>query len=344
MGDDSCGGGGGGGGFSDSGGGGFSGGGGGFSDSGGGFSGGGGGFSSGGGGFSDTGGGFSGGGGFSSCGDGGGFTSDSGGGFGGGFNNDSHHTSGGFGHGMHHGGHHGIGGHGFHSHTPHHVSAVGGGTSFYTGPTFGGQNPGAAAACPFMFAFFFLVSGFIMTVMGWSTGFGFSPILVIGPMFLCLGIVLCTVGCVCYRRRRQEAAGQTGQHTVQVVTSSGAPQPGPGGQTMMMHPTTVIGPGGPPQPYHGPSSAAGAVPNPTGPPQPYPGYPPTSKRPKLDPTPPTLQPCREGIHRRGSPPTPRQRPPHPRVTPLLASRRTPCRCPTTLGIPALRRRATPGNV
>ncbi|KAI8511001.1 hypothetical protein Bbelb_119170 [Branchiostoma belcheri] len=292
MGDDSGGGGGGGfsgggGGFSDTGGG-FSGGGGGFSDTGGGA----GGLSGGGGGFSDTGGGFSGGGGgFSDTGGGfsggGGGFSDTRGGFsggGGGFGSDD--TGGGFGHdtshGFHHGMHHGTGGPefnshhattvhsgpGFHSQPPHHATTAVTNASYYTGPMAGTANP-MAVACPFMFGFFFVVSGLIMTASSFSTSsvFGFSPIMVIGPVFLCGGIALCTTGCVCYRRRKHEmeAARQSGQPMVQVVTSSGAPQPG-GGQTVLMHPTTVVGPGGP-------NASAGAGPHPTGP-HPYSVYPP----------------------------------------------------------------------
>ncbi|XP_078616220.1 uncharacterized protein LOC144884642 [Branchiostoma floridae x Branchiostoma japonicum] len=296
MGDDSCG---GGGGFSNSGGGGFSSGGGGFGDSGGGgVSDTGGGFS--GGGFSGGGGFSSGGGGFNSCGDGGGFSSDTGGGFG----HDSQHATGGFHHGMHHGGPHGIGGPGFNSHhPPHHVPAVGGGTSFYTGPAFGGASPGAAAACPVLFAAFFLIAGISMTASGVSSSpiFGFSPLLVIGPIFLCLSFMLCTVGCVCYRRRQQEAetARQSGQPMVQVVSSSGAPQPGPAGQTVMMHPTTVIGP----------TAGAGAAPNPTGPPQPFPAYPPTSMPAGYPPAgqppyPPAAAPPPTGYPPPGQPPYP----------------------------------------
>ncbi|XP_019614133.1 PREDICTED: acrosin-like [Branchiostoma belcheri] len=249
MGDDSCG---GGGVFSDTGGG-FSGGGGGFSDTGGGFSGGGGGFS-------DTGGGFGGGSGFST------------------------------GHGFNHGVHHGTGGPGFHSQPPHHASTTAvtsGGVNSYTRPRIrtGVEKRMVALVCIFIFAVKCVVGGIVLTAIGASTDSqsGSPLLLVIGPVLMCVGFVLFVIGSFrfasCKDMTTARQSGQPMDQVSRVVTSSGAPQPG-GGQTVMLHPIYLVGPGGP-------SASAGAAPHPTAPPHPYPadppamsgGYPPAAQPP-----------------------------------------------------------------
>ncbi|XP_066279123.1 uncharacterized protein [Branchiostoma lanceolatum] len=185
---------------------------------------GGGGGGDGGGGFSSGGGGFDGGGGggFSSCGDGGGFGS-AGGGFGHGGDASSFGTGG---HTTHPQGGIFPGSHGFHGggrglNRRYHYSSPG---FKYVGHRT--NNPVAQALCPMIAGTVFLIQGCVFTGVGFSREV-LTPFKVIGPTFLCLGLVLLLLACFCCKKARDAANQQGGQPTVQVVGST-APQP-PGG-------------------------------------------------------------------------------------------------------------------
>ncbi|KAI8481290.1 hypothetical protein Bbelb_409840 [Branchiostoma belcheri] len=79
------------------------------------------------------------------------------------------------------------------------------------------------AMCPMIAGTVFLIQGCVFTSIGFSAGDKLPPFKVIGPTFLCLAIVLLLLACFCCKKAR-DAFNQQGGHTVQVVTSSTAPQ------------------------------------------------------------------------------------------------------------------------
>ncbi|XP_078672413.1 uncharacterized protein LOC144911846 [Branchiostoma floridae x Branchiostoma belcheri] len=85
------------------------------------------------------------------------------------------------------------------------------------------NNPAAMAMCPMIAGTVFLIQGCVFTSIGFSAGDKLPPFKVIGPTFLCLAIVLLLLACFCCKKAR-DAFNQQGGHTVQVVTSSTAPQ------------------------------------------------------------------------------------------------------------------------
>ncbi|XP_078696297.1 uncharacterized protein LOC144924686 [Branchiostoma floridae x Branchiostoma belcheri] len=158
-----------------------------------------------------------------------------------------------------------------------------------------------ALVCIFIFAVKCVVGGIVLTAIGASTDSqsGSPLLLVIGPVLMCVGFVLFVIGSFrfasCKDMTTARQSGQPMDQVSRVVTSSGAPSPE--GARLSCYTRSIW-------------SVPGVLAR-------QPGRPPI---PRLLPT-PTLQtplPCREGIHRRPSPPIPRDPLPHPRDTPLLA--------------------------
>ncbi|XP_078660667.1 uncharacterized protein LOC144905129 [Branchiostoma floridae x Branchiostoma belcheri] len=125
----------------------------------------------------------------------------------------------------------------------------------------------ALAKClaPMIVGTVFFLQGCVFTIVGFSLGDKLPPFKVIGPTFLCLGIVLLLLACFCCKKAR-DAFNQQGGHTVQVVTSSTAPQaPGqtvvtgaPGGHVGHAAPTVMAGTS--PEQYPGPYPGSGGHP------------------------------------------------------------------------------------
>ncbi|XP_078589990.1 uncharacterized protein LOC144870113 [Branchiostoma floridae x Branchiostoma japonicum] len=217
-------------------------------DSGGGVGGGGGfgdgGFSSGGGGFDG------GGGGFSSCGDDGGFSS-AGGDYGHGGDASS------FGPGSHTAHSQGVVFAGFHG---RHGAGRGGASLnrptglnrriHYRSPGFkyvgyrANNNPAAMAMCPLIAGFVLLLQGCVFTGIGYSGSGPRIPFSFLGPIFLCVGLVLLLLAGCCCKKAHDDFHRPGGQPTVHVVGSTAPQPPGvpPGtGQTVVTNPTVVTG-------------------------------------------------------------------------------------------------------
>ncbi|KAI8513523.1 hypothetical protein Bbelb_078470 [Branchiostoma belcheri] len=129
------------------------------------------------------------------------------------------------------------------------------------------NNPAAMAMCPMIAGTVFLIQGCVFTSIGFSAGDKLPPFKVIGPTFLCLAIVLLLLACFCCKKAR-DAFNQQGGHTVQVVTSSTAPQ-APGQTVVTGAPVGHAAPtvmAGHLYSTHNIPQAAGTRPRPLGPP------------------------------------------------------------------------------